>query len=145
MSYLLWRFYILIDDGYYSYDRDSPYLATKNNRFKINNLTWTSSYAEKSWCKPCYSSGLGRLIPSPKADEKDKLYCRNCGKSYNISDIDKQQQEQKNLTATSAKSSGPIVISQKSKNKRDKPKFDIVNNELTDEDLEDLRGLGFRI
>ena len=67
------------------------------------------------------------------------------GKSYNISDIDKQQQEQKKLTATSAKSSGPIAISQKSKNKRDKPKFRRANHELTDEDLEDLRGMGFRI
>lgn len=143
MSYLLWRFYILIDDGYYSYDRDSPYLAAKNNRFKINNLTWTSPYAEKSWCKLCYSSGLGRLIPSPKSDEKDKLYCRNCDKSYGMDEIDKRTKTTRNLNKPQ-QTSGPFVISQKRKGK-DKPKCDSPNNELTEDDLKDLRSMGYRV
>jgi uncharacterized protein YbaR (Trm112 family) len=122
-------------------DPDSPYYQYKRNRFKVNNLTWNSSYTERLFCKPCYSSGLGRLIPSPKADEKDKLYCRNCGKSYDISDIDDQQKETKLGMKHGETQNTPILISQKRNDKR-KPKFDSVNNELTDEDKQDIRNSG---
>jgi len=122
-------------------DPDSPYYQYKRNRFKVNNLTWNSSYTEKLFCKPCCSSGLGRLIPSPKADEKDKLYCRNCGKSYDISDIDNQQKETKLGMKHGETQNTPILISQKRNDKR-KPKFDGLNNELTDEDKQDIRNSG---
>ena len=126
-------------------DPESPYYQYKRNRYKINNLTWKPSYTEKLWCKPCYSSGLGRLIPSPKADEKDKLYCRNCGRSYNISDIDNQQQQEKKLSAVSPKSSGPIIISKKTKGSKPRKQVGSVNDELTDEDISDLRSSGINV
>jgi hypothetical protein len=125
-------------------DPESPYYQYKRNRYKINNLTWKPSYSEKLWCKPCYSSGLGRLIPSPKADEKDKLYCRNRGKSCDISDIDNQQKETKLGMKHGETRSQPMLISQKSKEKR-KPKFDSVNNDLTEEDKSDIRQSGGHI
>jgi hypothetical protein len=40
--------------------------------------------------------------------------------------------------------SGPFVISQKRKGK-DKPKCDSPNNELTEDDLKDLRSMGYRV
>ena len=39
----------------------------------------------------------------------------------------------------------PIVISQKSKNDKRKAKFDTPNNSLTDEGLDDLRIMGYRL
>ena len=125
-------------------DRDSPNLAARNNRFKINNLVGFGQIEKKNqWCIPCYSSGLGRLIPSPKEGEKDMLYCPNCGKSYSINEINKTKP-----TADLAKpqqTSGPILICQKGKHDRRKVKFDTINNQLSDEDLNDLRSMGYCI
>ena len=109
-------------------DPDSPYYQYKRNRFKVNNLTWNSSYTEKLFCKPCYSSGLGRLIPSPKADEKDNLYCRNCGKSYDISDIDDQQKETKLGMKHGETQNTPILKSQKSKASKPRKQIGSVND-----------------
>lgn len=133
----------MIDDGY---NCESPYAQMKRDRYKINNLVgFGSEIKNNEFCIPCYYSGLGRLIPSPKTEEKGTLYCRNCGKSYSIDDIPKTTKP------TSLKSlnkpqqtSRPFVISQKRKGK-DKPKFDSPNNELTEDDLKDLRSMGYRV
>ena len=69
------------------------------------------------------------------------MYCRNCGKSYDISDIDNQQKETKLGMKHGETRSQPMLISQKSKEKR-KPKFDSVNNDLTEEDKSDIRQSG---
>jgi uncharacterized protein YbaR (Trm112 family) len=124
-----------------SLDRDSPYLAARNNRFKINNLVGFGQIEKKNqWCIPCYSSGLGRLISSPKEGEEDMLYCRNCGKSYSIDDINKTKPTQ-NL-AKPQQTSRPILISQKSKAAKPRKQVGSVNDELTDEDIGDLRSSG---
>ena len=131
----------MIDDGY---DPESPYAQMKRDRYKINNLVGFGSETRKNeWCLQCYSSGLGRLIPSPKSDEKDKLYCRNCGKSYGMDEIDKRTKTTRNLNKPQ-QTSGPFVISQKRKGK-DKRKCDSPNNELTEDDLKDLRSMGYRV
>jgi hypothetical protein len=128
-------------------DPDSPYYQYKRNRYKINNLTWNASNSntEKLFCKPCYSSGLGRLIPSPQPDEKDKLYCRNCGKSYNIFDIDNQQKETKLGMKHGETQDTPILKSQKSKAAKPRKQIGSVNDVLSDEDLSDLRKSGINV
>jgi hypothetical protein len=105
-----------------------------------------SEIKNNEFCIPCYYSGLGRLIPSPKKEEKgDSLYCRNCGKSYSMDDIAKTTKiiSLKSLNKPQ-QTSGPFVISQKRKGK-DKPRFDSPNNELTEDDLKDLRSMGYRV
>jgi hypothetical protein len=81
----------------------------------------------------CYQSGLGRLIPSPEG--KDKLFCRNCGRTFDKEEINNKGKPAKSLTKPQH---SPILISQKSKNKK-KPKFDTPNSQLTEEDLDDIR------
>jgi hypothetical protein len=118
------------------------------DRSKIKNLTWSSinpgsEQDSKQWCKPCYSSGLGKLIPSPKPDEKNMLYCRNCGKSYSIEAQTETKQKLKLKHGEGP--SKPFIISQQNKREKRKTKFDSVNNELGTEELEELRSMGFRV
>ncbi len=107
----------------------------------INNLMGFGQPEKiNEFCKPCYYSGLSRLIPHPK--ETGKLLCRNCGKSYDIEEIKKEKAKPtKSLTKPQHT---PLIISQNGKDKK-KPKFDTPNSELTDEDLADLRGYGYRL
>jgi uncharacterized protein YbaR (Trm112 family) len=136
---MLWRFYILSNPD--NLNRDSPYLAARNNRFKINNLVgFGETEKNNGWCLPCHGSGLNRLIPSPKPDEKGKLYCRNCGKSYSIDDINKTKPTQ-NL-AKPQQASGPFVISQKRKEKRVREQIGSINDTLSPEDIDDIRARG---
>jgi len=127
-------------------DSESPYLAAKRQRFRVTNLVGFGSETKRNeFCLPCYNSGLGRLIPSPKPDQKDMLYCRNCGTSYNNSDIDEQQKETKLGLKHGEGQSKTFMISKKSKGSKPRKQVGSVNDELTDEDISDLRSSGINV
>ncbi len=121
-----------------SYDLDGH--LKQDRRTGINNLIGFGQPEKiNEFCKPCYYSGLSRLIPHPT--EKDKLLCRNCGTSYSMEEIKEKSKPVKSLTRPQRNT---MIISQKGKDKK-KPKFDTPNSELSQEDLDDLRSYGYRL
>jgi transcription elongation factor Elf1 len=139
MPDMLWRLYIL-DMSNYSENYDRTYRNERESGRGINNLTWSNSSEGKSkfWCTLCRV----KLIASPKPNEKDMLWCKECGHSFDK----KVQQTTKPINKSrspSSANSGSFIISQK--RKATVRRIDSVNNELSDEDLNDLRSMGFTI
>lgn len=118
---------------------DSPYEEYKHNRHKINNLVGFGQIQKKNdWC-PSNVCNV-RLV----VNREGITLCPECGRTV-TKEQQQQKQEQKPLKLQQNEGPPkPIIISQKRKGK-DKPKFNDVNAELSDEDLNDLRSMGYRI
>jgi hypothetical protein len=69
--------------SHYEDNYDHDYRKERESRTKINILTWSSinTNNEKASCSICRV----KLIPSPKANENDMMWCRERGNSYGIS------------------------------------------------------------
>jgi hypothetical protein len=131
-----------LDMSNYSDNYDRTYRNERESGRGINNLTWSnldnsSEGKSKLWCALCRV----RLIASPKPNEKDKLWCRECGRSYDNVQTTKALNKSGSLSSAN---SGSFIVSQKRSKRRVAPS-NLVNSQLTDEDLTDLRQMGFTI
>jgi uncharacterized Zn finger protein (UPF0148 family) len=116
----------LIEDNF-----ESPYQQMKRDRFKINYIGIGSETTKKiDWC-PTNVCKVRMVL-----NKEGNIMCPECGLTITKEQQQKEQQ-QKQLPKLNLKQNDkpitPIIISQKRRGK-DKPKFDSVNNELTDED-----------
>lgn len=124
-----------IDD----YNPDSPYQQYKHQRAKVYNLVFgRESNLDFPRCSVCLKQWRLHIEKSPDGKSKVGICKQGCGKRHQLD----QQKEQAKLKLSHYEGqSTTIVISQKRKG-RNKPKFDSVNNDLTEEDKEDIRGAG---
>jgi hypothetical protein len=123
-----------------SYDYSSEYTRNRDNRTKINNLIGFG--AEKSQdfprCPTCIEHWRLEIVNSPDGKKQGKCI-RGCG---NLFDLQNNEERPKNTSRFGSKSQSFIITKDKDKNTKRKAKFDSPNNELTDEDLRDIRNSG---
>lgn len=123
-----------------NFDRDSPYLAMKRDKYRINNLVGFGSETtnKNDWC-PSNVCKV-RLV----VNRDGLIQCPECGRNV-TKEQQQQKQEQKELKLQqNAGTPKSFVISQSVKTKTRK-QIGSVNDSLTDEDVSDLRNMGINI
>jgi hypothetical protein len=104
-------------DGY-----DTEYKILRTSRNRVNNLTWPNvTRKSRYYCRICYNSGMGKLLPTA---EPDKFYCRSCGKTYTV----KLQSRNNNTNNNQTLHTRNRIIHS-----------DSTEEQLTSEDVNDLR------
>ncbi|PWU81109.1 MAG: hypothetical protein DLM72_08685 [Candidatus Nitrosopolaris wilkensis] len=112
----------------------------KRDRNKIDYIGFGETAEYKSdWCPSNVCKVRMRLEPN------GDLNCQECGRTVSKEQQQQQQQQVKISLKHDNNPGAPIIISQKDKNDKRKAKFDMPNNSLTDEDLDDLRNMGYRL
>jgi uncharacterized Zn finger protein (UPF0148 family) len=132
---LLWRLYILSNPD--NLDRDSPYLAARNSRFKINNCIGFGQTEKKyDWCP----NGCSKRLFLQK---DGSLICTKCGKTITEDQQQREQQHAKLSLKHDDRPGAPIVISQQ---RRKRKATGLAGNEgsLTEEDINDLKEFGIQ-
>ena len=118
----------------------SDYAKRRDDRTRINNLIGFG--AEKSQdfhrCPTCIEHWRLEIVNSPDGKKQGKCV-RGCGQLF---DLQKDEERPKNTSRFGSKSKSFIVSKDKDKNTKRKAKFDSPNNELSDEDLRDIRNSG---
>jgi hypothetical protein len=112
------------------YSRDSPHVAELGDRSTVRTALWDHIPKNLPWCAICKAK---RYVL-----KENNYYCSNCG--YETPTTTAVQEElEKKLNLKHGQNTGPLVISQMKKRRRDI----IEENEgLTEEDLEDLAAAG---
>ena len=124
------------------YDRESSHEQYRRDRYKIKNLVFFGTESSRDFprCTTCLEQWRLDIKDDGKGN-KVAVCVRGCGRTYPL----QQEQKQSKLNLKHGETqNAPILISQKSK-KKDKPKFDSVNNELDDDSKKELRDMGYRI
>jgi hypothetical protein len=106
-------------------------------RDKIRVDLWPDQEIEQSlWCPVC-------RVKLKFEDNGRTLWCKECGKHTPSTEV----KHEKKLRSKFPKSNSgnPIVISQPKKSKRERPTAVGVNANLSEEDLKELRGMGFNV
>jgi uncharacterized C2H2 Zn-finger protein len=117
----------------------SDYAKRRDDRTKINNLIGFGSESSQDFhrCPTCIEHWRLEIVNSPDGKRMGKCI-RGCGNLFNLQ---KDEERPKNASRFGNKTSSFIITKDKSKDKK-KSKFDTPNNELTDEDLRDIRNSG---
>ena len=122
-----------VDDTYNSEAR-----KTMEARKKVNFVSWGERNVNegKQWCPVCNVVLLYK-------ENGTIAWCKECGNETLVS----QMKQVKRLRSKfgEAADAGPIILSKDRRSKKEHPITDSVNSELSEEDLADLRSMGFRI
>jgi hypothetical protein len=106
-------------------------------RTKVNVALWSDQQTETDIprCRTCISHQKLKL-------EGTNWVCRECGVETPIAEV----KHEKRLTSKFPNSSGnPIIMSKKSEKHKRFTSYDSPNSELSEEDLNDLRSMGYTV
>lgn len=118
-------------------DVNSEARKTQQARDKVRVTLWPDQAEGKTKTK------LTCMLCRVKLEFREngtKLWCKECGKTINIED---RRREQK-LTSKfpNAAGGGSVIVSKKANKRVSFVSSDAVNQQLTDEDVQDLRAAG---
>ena len=130
------------DDCYNPYE--SEYLRQRDSSYKVKNLVFVGVESNPDFhrCPHCFKKWRLEIRDDGKGN-KVGVCIRCCGKTYQL--VQQQQQQNKLSQKYGEAPSKPILISQKSKISKPRKQIESANDELSDEDISDLRKSGINV